>query len=124
MKIILIALMLFLTVSIFAIQQDKILHFLVSAGIYDVTYNILGTTELSNGSCEGIAFWSSLGVGIGKELYDEYSEDGTGFSRDDMFFNLVGIVSSIGFNRLVRKLEYKRLTIMLNKNRINIEKKF
>ena len=124
MKIILIALMLLLTVSIFAVSQDKVLHFLVSAGIYDVTYNLLETTELSHDSCEGVAFWSSLGVGLGKELYDEYSEDGTGFSKDDMFFNLCGIVTSIGFNRLVRRLEFRRLTIMLNKDRISIEKKF
>ena len=124
MKKILVIMIVLLAVSLSAVELDKVCHFLVSAGIYDVTYNLLETTELSHDSCEGIAFWSSLGVGLGKELYDEYSEDGTGFSKDDMFFNLCGIVTSIGFNRLVRRLEFRRLTIMLNKDRISIEKKF
>ena len=122
MKHLIIISILLLTISLTAIETDKIAHFLVSAGIYDVTFNYLDTTYLSHDTCEGIAFYSALFVGIGKETYDEYY--GTGFSGNDMFANIMGITVALGFNRWIDHLEYKRIMIDLNRNRIGVRYKF
>ena len=125
MKHLLIILILLIAISLTAIETDKILHFLVSAGIYDVTYNLTYRgTNLQHDTCEGIGFWTAFSVGLGKEIYDEYSENGTGFNNADMFYNVIGIVSSLGFNRYLQKLEYQKMILMLNKNKVSVGIRF
>ena len=125
MKSILIILILIIAVSLSAVELDKVCHFLVSAEIYNITYNLTYRgTDLSHDTCEGIGFYTSLFVGIGKELYDEYSDGGTGFSNEDMFYNVVGIASSLGFNRYLQKLEYQKMILMLNKNKVSVGIRF
>ena len=125
MKHLLIILILLIAISLTAIETDKILHFLVSAGIYDVTYNLTYRgTNLQHDTCEGIGFWTAFTVGLGKELYDEFAEDGTGFNNADMFYNVIGIVSSLGFNRYLQKLEYQKMILMLNKNKVSVGIRF
>ena len=117
-----LTIILILLIAVSLTATDKIAHFLSAAGIYDVTFNYLDTTYLSHDTCEGIAFYSALFVGIGKETYDEYY--GTGWDNEDLFFDIMGIVTALGFNRWIDHLNYKRIMIDLNRNRIGVRYKF
>ena len=66
------------------LQQDKILHFLVSFSLVIFFGLIVGL------------FWGTIItfiIGILKEIYDHYF--GTGFSWGDILSNLIGIIIGI-----------------------------
>ena len=122
MKKLIILLILLLAISLSAIELDKILHFIASYSIYDVSHDYLNTTELSMDKIEGYSFWIAFGAGIGKEFYD-VSQGGI-FSEIDLAYDLGGILVAMGLNRHLRHLEYKRMIIILNKDKVNVGVRF
>lgn len=125
-KIIILVAMLFLFLSgLSGLQTDKICHFTGSAILYRFTYDILDVnSDLSEDHKEGIAFWVTFGTGIGKEVYDEYKENPTGFDTEDLSYDIGGLVSSLLFNRYLKEKELDKLQIKVSDKSFEIEVKF
>ncbi len=91
-----------ITVSLSAIELDKVCHFTGSYIIYDVTYNLL---DKETHKCELIALGTALSIGIGKEVYDEY------FSTEDLLYDISGILTAMVFNKVYLKLSKNKALI-------------
>ncbi len=123
MKKIIVVLMLLMAISLGAIGMDKFVHAGGSYIVYDVVFNFtLHGTHMSLNKCEGIAFWTSLSLGVGKELYDVSQEEV--FNEKDMAANMVGIVSAIIKNRLILKMEYKKIMLFFSENGVSLSMRF
>jgi type IV secretory pathway TrbL component len=59
------------------VPKDKMLHFCAGVVVATVTVSIAALWIRNMYTLQYIAVWSALIVGIGKELYDEYSKKGT-----------------------------------------------
>ena len=79
------------TIIKFFKQKDKQKHILITLVIG------LFITAVSKDPLLGIVI--SMLVGVGKEVYDEYREGGTGFDNADIVADLIGAVvgSGLGF---------------------------
>ena len=117
MKHLIIIIIILFAISLSGIELDKITHATCSYIIYDLINDMTyQTTNCSRNDSEGYAFWGTFMVGVGKEMYDV--TQGQIFSEYDMVANMTGILLSLGMNRYIHGLEIKRMTLILNKNKI------
>ena len=67
---------------------DKVKHFFVSAFVQSVGYGVLRTAGVKHDGALIGASAITLGVGIGKEVYDSHT--GEGFSARDLTWDVAG----------------------------------
>lgn len=75
--------------------DDRALHFSVSTGLGAAAYWLSEDKTISYTAC--------LGVGLGKELYDD-AESGNSFSGKDIVFDIIGCSLGIEASALVEGL--------------------
>jgi putative lipoprotein len=71
---------------------DKVKHFFMSAFVESVTYSALRTANVRHDPALIVASTITLGVGIGKELYDHHSYGL--FSVKDLTWDVAGNASA------------------------------
>ena len=99
-KLIIICLFLLITINSFAQDkwngEDKYLHFGASFVLHSISYFGLDYfTGYNNLTNQILASSIALSFGIGKEVYDVTSINGTGFSYKDLTADMLGIAFSI-----------------------------
>jgi uncharacterized protein YfiM (DUF2279 family) len=72
------------------LSADKLKHFFVSAFVQSVSYSALRTARVSHDGALVGASALTLVVGVGKEIHDESSRGGEGFSVRDLAWDAAG----------------------------------
>lgn len=86
-KFILVALLTSLPIPSFALTVDHRRHILVSALSFGTAYVI--TKDMTTSVIFG------LGVGVGKEIYDSFHKNGSGFDTHDVAADTVGVAAGV-----------------------------
>jgi hypothetical protein len=69
-------------------QMDKRAHLGVSFGLYYTSYTLFNCSD-------GVAMLLASGVGLGYEIYQGFNHKvHWGFSKEDMVYNIVGVVAA------------------------------
>lgn len=91
-------------ITYFKIENDKVLHFLSTALISNVTYNILDGGKYDKNAMK-ISFLSTLTIGVLKEGYD-YSRNGN-FSLKDLKFSTFGALFGCVTYKVILNFKHK-----------------
>jgi uncharacterized protein YfiM (DUF2279 family) len=80
--------------------RDKMLHLTVSASLTVGGYTVLHAFDVADSLALPLAVTATLGVGLGKELFDAL--DGRSFSPADLAWDVLGVASGLLLTAAIR----------------------